>query len=468
MKVLCPAMLIAAFAIGAASAQTATTLTTPTSGYHYFNRPGATIEEHLADLTTCRDALDGVPPGAQGLMANAGAAVGNYAGYVYTPSTEALSGAAAGVVGVGYLAAGVDAMIDARRMRHANFENCMVVRGWRVARLDDATGRELDSLPQAELATRLASLVGVDIPGDQIIRRFGNEAPRERVTLFAAPEAFDEVSLSVQSLADRPEPTEEERAALRAAQREARNTAREEARARRRDPALRAQHEALMAAVTPVQIQPRAIASLPQDATVIVVHFGGPMGGALMPSITFVRVPDPNAQTAEDSAASAFAASPPARLIAPAGQRLMERTFVFTVPPGRWRLQGMMEGQYSASFCLGSPSFEVARGDVVYAGAFYTSEHDRGPDLSMERAQAALANAPALAQRLRPAEYRNGEVFQCMGSYFYAYEVPGAPFRESYTHGSNHGIAAPMMGQASGAADSQQTSAESTVQAPAP
>ena len=122
----------------------------------------------------------------------------------------------------------------------------------------------------------------------------------------------------------------------------------------------------------------------------------------------------------------------------------------------------------SAGGMMGEGAVRVARGDVVYAGAFYTSEHDRGPDLSMERAQAALANAPALAQRLRPAEYRNGEVFQCMGSYFYAYEVPGAPFRESYTHGSNHGIAAPMMGQASGAADSQQTSAESTVQAPAP
>lgn len=49
-----------------------------------------------------------------------------------------------------------------------------------------------------------------------------------------------------------------------------------------------------------------------------------------------------------------------------------------------------------------------------------------------------IACTPALAERVRAANYTNGDTFQCgaPGSYLYAYEIEGAPFREGYNLGS--------------------------------
>lgn len=416
MRAAFVAAAAAFFAAGAAAAEV--TLTTPTSGFNYFNLPGATAEQHLADLAGCRDAIEGAPPSTY-LAQSVGSATGNYVGYYYGPAPEAISGAAVGVMGLAYLATGVDAAIDARRRRYANFENCMVVRGWRVARVDETTGRELAGLDQSALTERLSAMVGANIPESDIIRRYNNDAVRAGVALLQAPEAFDEVSLSLRILPDRTPPTAEQRRA-------ATEAASEHSRALGRMPA---------SARPPMPLNRRTLATL--DATIVVVHVGGGMVSQGQPSVVFERLSNDDFPAWKaDGQPAMFTASAPARLFAAAGDRFTEQTLVFAVPPGRWRVTGMSQGAYAASFCLGGPSFEVAAGEVVYAGAFFTEQRDRGPDLSLDRARTALANAPALAERLRPAAYRNGELYPCGGSYFYALEVPDAPFREGYAFGS--------------------------------
>lgn len=406
---------VAAVAFGAQAEAQQRTITTPAGGYNYFNRPGATIEEHFADLSACRDAIEG-----RALMARVGSGVGAAAGYYYAPSPgPTMPTPVAGAVAVGFAAAAVDAAIDARRIRNANFENCMVVRGWRVARLDDEQGRALDALDRPALAAALAPLVGAEDAG--VIRTFGNEAVLPETTILEPPEPFDQVSLSVQALADRPEPTAEERRAEREAQRAAQ-------RALPRFPRT---------AYPPQPISERNIAALPETATLVVIHVVGPMRGS---GFIFTRESADERPAWVDGQPEVFVAAPPMRMVAPAGVTTSEKTLVFSVPPGRWRFAGMFAGQSSMSTCLGAPSFEIHAGEVLYAGDFYINDHMRGPDLSgIERARGALATAPALAARLQAAQYRNGDMFTCSGAYLYAYEVDGAPFVEGYHFGSRAG-----------------------------
>jgi hypothetical protein len=85
-------------------------------------------------------------------------------------------------------------------------------------------------------------------------------------------------------------------------------------------------------------------------------------------------------------------------------------------------------------YCLGSPSFEVKAGEVVYAGTFHLEGDDLGPDLALDPAKVYLG--AAAADRVRPAVYRNGSRGSCHGfSAVYALEVPGAPFAPDYTWG---------------------------------
>lgn len=411
----------------AVSAAAQTNLTTPTSGYSYFNRPGATAEQHFADLADCRDKIDG----AIRLPATA-----TYTPtFIYIPrtSTGASSAGAAGAgaaaaVGLGIIAAGaIDAAVQARRIYNADFENCMIVKGWRVAQVDETTGKELDTLDQSALAARLGPMVGANIPEGEVIRSFQNDAVHADTRMLAPPEAFDEVSLSVQALPDR--------VAISAQDRRAQETA-------LRDH-LRALGPRPQSAAPPRATQPRALASLPEGSAVLVIHVGGAMGNAV-PNIVFEREStDDWPAWKADAQPDTIIATPGMRLFAPANNPITEATLIYAVPPGRWRLVGVQQGQYSASFCLGGPSFDIAAGDVVYAGAFYTDLRERGPDMNLAPAQAALANAPALLARLHSATFRNGDTGPCPGvGLIYAFEVPGAPFHDGYAWGSNVGAAA--------------------------
>jgi hypothetical protein len=367
----------------------AQSITTATIGFTYFNRPGATSEQHFADLEACRQQVRRVSPPFGG------------------------SGA---------LEVAIEGAVVMRRGRAANFENCMVVKGWRVARVRAELAQELDRLDRDALGARLEVMVGADIPESEIVRRFGNDATNASVHLFERPGAGDQISLSVKAMPEREAWTDEERDAER-----------ELARSFGRMP---------RSARPPEPLRGRALSSLPADAAVIVIHVGMPMRSPsanpyFRSGVIFERVPQDNRPAwSTDGLPNVFFAKPPGRLIAAAGDRLNEGTLVFSVPPGRWRLVAMNQIEYSISFCLGSPSFEIAAGEVVYAGAYYTDLRPRGPDMSLERAREALADAPNLAQRLRAAVYENGDTFNCAGAYLYAYEIEGAPFRQNYTWGS--------------------------------
>ena len=104
--------------------------------------------------------------------------------------------------------------------------------------------------------------------------------------------------------------------------------------------------------------------------------------------------------------------------------------FALVVPPGHWRIAGTG----SVGFCLGSPAFAVAAGEVVYAGTFSLTGADLAPDLAIEPAAAWLGGD--FGTRVRPAAYRNGSRDSCIGSgVSYALEFPGAPFEPGYAWG---------------------------------
>jgi hypothetical protein len=106
----------------------------------------------------------------------------------------------------------------------------------------------------------------------------------------------------------------------------------------------------------------------------------------------------------------------------------------FSIPPGRWRLSEMGIGLGRLNFCLGSPSFEVAAGEVVYAGSFNLSSENLSPVMSLGDARSWLGETRAAA-RVRVANYSNGWTGDCEGNVLYAIEFDQAPFRPGYVWG---------------------------------
>jgi hypothetical protein len=140
----------------------------------------------------------------------------------------------------------------------------------------------------------------------------------------------------------------------------------------------------------------------------------------------------PGAQAAALPALTYFTVSSPTK---PAkGSTALETTYVVAVPPGRWRLQG----SGAVSFCLGGPAFDVGASEAIFAGGF-DAVHPYAPDMTLAPAQAELADA-ALAARLKPADWTNGESFACSAltpQTIYVLELPGAPFVAGYAAGTH-------------------------------
>jgi hypothetical protein len=88
------------------------------------------------------------------------------------------------------------------------------------------------------------------------------------------------------------------------------------------------------------------------------------------------------------------------------------------------------------SACLGSPAVTLKGGDVVYAGDFNLGGDDIGPDMTLDPARTMLAAAPDLLAKLQPAAWVNGSTALCAGTYFYAYEIKGAPVAPGYVRGA--------------------------------
>lgn len=352
-----------------------------TPGYTFYNRAGATMAAHNADVSECADeaqktrALDETVPGASGII---GAMISASMANAYHH----------GAVG-------------------AALENCMVVRGWRVVSVPEPLGKTLAALSQDELAARLAPLIGADHPDFPIVRTWDNDAVRASTIRYVMRPAHTndgELSLKVAvgKTLDQYESTPIER-------------------------------------VKPVKLDPKwprkplkpqEIDSVPAGAAVIVI---GVTGISLKNGngIVLSRL-GPDLKTAASSQDNA-----PDLAMFGAGSMFAKKGmnyFAVEVPPGRWRIAGIDSGLLLVNFCLGSPSFEVKAGDVVFGGDYDLGSETLGPVLALDGVKAFLAGRPA-ADRVRAAEFVNGTPGLCGGSGIYAFEVKGAPFEPGYVWG---------------------------------
>jgi len=357
------------------------------TGYVYYNRPGASLADHNADLAACMRDIDAahVPladPGTAGI--GPAAPVGQLIFHLIW------DGPLAGVVA-------------------SKVENCMIVRRWRAVRLSDEEGAQLAALPTADLAARLTPWIGDPAPHGEIVRSFSNVAAHPvDFEIASRPARADTRQLSLKLYAAAPPP-----------------------------PADGVDTPPVVVAAkldprwpTP-SLKPGELTLTPPEGGVILVRIRGigPKGGGGMSFSRLAPSAGGAAATVDDHA--------PGYAVAAIGWIYAKREgnwFAFAVPAGQWRISG----SGFLSYCLGAPSFAVGAGEVVYAGTFDLAGQSIGPDLDLEPAKAYLAGAPAA--NLRPAVYQNGARGSCRGfGVIYALEIPGAPFDPDYAWGGAPG-----------------------------
>ncbi|MBI5942391.1 MAG: hypothetical protein HY859_18435, partial [Caulobacterales bacterium] len=139
-------------------------------GYTYYNRPGASVEQHNRELSGCvqKTVMWSSPQAAQpGSLGDSLVFQLVWAGSI-----------------AGYKA--------------SRIENCMVVRGWRVVDIGAQEGRTLAGVPVEALVARLTPEVGAETPTGTIVRRWANEGLRPgsyRITSRARKPSPQQLSL---------------------------------------------------------------------------------------------------------------------------------------------------------------------------------------------------------------------------------------------------------------------------------
>ena len=390
----------------------------PSEGYTYFNKPGASIDDHEADVRACLlDAKDVIS------------------------WDEFIENNRARIAAMLIFARAKSARLSA-------LENCMIVRGWRVVGLQPDEGKALSERPQDQLKLFLSGQVGAEQPQGQIIRIWGNEAhnathkrseviPRStddgQLSLLYLGKITDLLFPSTNSLlvdfGDTPTLQRLDHSAsmaerLTAAQRSGAVLARP----------LQTTAEIEVPAAFEKKIGRNLavadLANIPDGWGLIVMRIEGksfrngrrlgfgPFRGPKLQSNKGVIVNEIDFDSGVRSNG--------------AGQ---DRSWMIrAVPPGEYRLSQM--DIVPLYFCLGSPAFKLERGQIIYAGTFDLSAAAMGPDLSMEPVRALFAGSP-FADRVQPASYVNGSTTNCLGGVaVYAIEFPGTPFLEGYEWGS--------------------------------
>jgi hypothetical protein len=358
-------------------------LATMTMGYTYYNRPGADPKSHDAEVADC--------------AAEAARTI-SYDEQIHNGASQGLMGALIG---------GALQHAYHRGAAAAGLENCMVVRGWRVVKLDDAEGAELGKLAPADLAARLAPWIGAENPHGQVARTFHNDAANAASTRYAIRPGHDDTQLSLTAA------TGGRLTQFNSDNRPADST-----------------RDVLDAKWPRKALTPQTLSSAPQGGAILLIQIKG-LSGRNGVGVTLNRM------GAEADIAPSRSDHAPDVLVAAKGTLFARKEgdlFAFAVPPGRWRVAGLISGGPALNFCLGAPAFEVKAGEVVYAGSFDLSAADIGPDLDLAPAKAWLAGAPQ-ADRLRAAAYFNGTRGACGNNAIYALEVKGAPFEPGYVWG---------------------------------
>lgn len=352
-----------------------------TPGYTYFNRPGADAITHDADVRDCAMQAITVQSVADNYLAT------------YGSGDEPWRGLAFDVVWGSRLS-------KAHRAKAAAaLESCMVVRGWRVVKLEATEGRALAALTPEGIALWLAPWIGAQAPHGEIVRLWGNDAARVTTRRFnELPSVTDggQLSLTAATASDVQQFTN----------------------APPREP------------LTPGTFIPpgtaEALANPPAGFGVLVV---GLRGVSNRDGFDLLFAPD-----SPDGAPAASPAVKTVRVVLDRKTMKVGDVQAFVVPAGRWRFAGIIgKGAQVLSFCWGAPFFEITAGEGVWAGDFDLASSFISPDLSLEKARAKFGDSIPL---LKPAQYANGSTSQCYGSIYYAFELEGLPFAPNYGWGS--------------------------------
>ncbi|MGA0599126.1 hypothetical protein ACO2Q3_00305 [Caulobacter sp. KR2-114] len=384
-------------------------ITKSTDGDTYFNRPGASLAAHDADVRECRKLSELVH---QPLGAMPATTI-----YTDSPAAGAIGGALGTVVAVDMQIA-----IEDRAVRPVLIEDCMVVRGWRVVQVNAAQAQALTELPHKDKAARLAEYVGAAQPVGTVVRTFANEAagPGSAGIFVPGARGGSQLSAEAASHADNGRP-EVPRGRYYTPPADPRNAPWRPYSAR-----------------PPKPLKDVELGGAPPHMALIVVNVGG---DDRVVKVTLERVgPDWATPAWSDGKPAQITAALPATTVAKAGQR-NGATLVFPAAPGRWRIASVGVGEVTLSLCFGSPAFEVKEGEVVYAGAF-APDHVM-PDMTLEPARAAFPALSTAVDKLRAAEWINGAQGQCEGTYFYVMEAPGRPYLPDYRFGARAGVNPP-------------------------
>lgn len=281
-------------------------LSTTSDGYTYFNRAGADVEQHNAELLWC---------------------LGQAARVVSVD--EMLNGSNVGIVG------GLVVYAMSRGVRPAAIENCMVVRGWRVVRVSDDEGRALKTRDLPEIKAQIAEWIGAETPHGQIVRAWSNAAADAATDRFELrPASTGHTSLSVASLGSDlgARPSNVTPPVYRDARRVKQN---------------------------------RIVPPPPGKSLIVAMVRGLSFRNGI--GVTLLRFnPDDESLAPSASRDDANAIPVGQSLIAnnPEGNWM-----AFTVPAGHWRISAM-GGLPALSLCMGAPAFEAREGEVIFAGIF--------------------------------------------------------------------------------------------------
>jgi hypothetical protein len=263
-----------------------------------------------------------------------------------------------------------------------DIESCMVSTGWEVVQLDEAEGAAISRLDQKGQADALAPWVGSATPHGTVVRRFEPLARLGR----------GEIALS-KLMSNRRLPLSVTATPLNGV----------------------APKHAWKYRMLDANLDP---AKAPPGSAFIVIRLA--LSGAHNERYNFVRL--------DDAASSAELLSPETpHKWRPKPDDYTAKTYVLVATPGRW----VYFGPWAVTLCLGSPGFDIAPGEVVFAGTFTAGVEDPfAPNMDPAPALADLKD-PALKARMRPAKWVNGYRYDCdvFPYIYYPYRVdfPGFP-----------------------------------------
>lgn len=369
-------LLAAGLAALASPALAQVDITRASKGYTYFHYRGVDIDVHDQAVQACIEVTSHTAQSDPHAGSNLG-----LAGAILTP------------VITGPLVKGQNTNADA-----ANIENCMVVQGWDVVRLDPAEGAALAKLDAPAQRAALTPWVGADQPHGTVVRRFDNDLTRGATTFDGRAGDMDKLSLSIASVGQMPDPARPR-----------------VSRSGRYSPDRQAGLAKPITADSAGQLRP--------DEALIVIRTAS-TGKPAFYGLHFERTND-----AVSEVAYRFEVLQPDTAF---WAKKIEELYIFRVPAGRYRIDsitGSSSLNSSLSLCLGSPGFDVAPGEVVFAGNVRFAGDGRfAPTMELDPARRMLSPNDALAERLKPAEWMNGTLALCgPDSYLYALDIPGAP-----------------------------------------